>query len=170
MPPAAPDTAGPPPDTADIYEMWRQLGRQLAALRREAGLTQMALGALTGFSRSEVSVAEIGRLTHAGSFWRACDKALGTGGILAAGADQIIAARNAAHRAAACAAQEAREAQALAVYAAARDQRGVSAAVSGVQSCPACGGEVTVLTTLIPGKARKARDTAPRPVSRGGVA
>jgi helix-turn-helix protein len=133
--------------------MWQQLGRQMAALRRKAGLTQMALGALTGYSRSEASVAEIGRLTHAGSFWQACDKALGTGGILSAGAEQIVAARNAAHHAAACAAQEAREARALAVFAAARDQRAVSAGVSAVQPCPNCGCEVTVLTTLIPGSA-----------------
>jgi DNA-binding transcriptional regulator YiaG len=47
-----------------IDALWRELGRQLAALRREAGLTQMALAALTGFSRTTVSVAEVGRATR----------------------------------------------------------------------------------------------------------
>jgi len=141
------------PGNGGIDAMWRELGRQLAALRREAGLTQMALAALIRFSRTSVSMAETSRQEQHPEFWRACDKALSTGGVLAAGAEQVRAARKAGEHAAACAAQEAREAWALAAFAAARDQRGLSAAVSAVQPCPSCGGQVTVLTTLIPGTA-----------------
>ena len=147
--------------------MWRELGRQLAALRREAGLTQVALAALAGFSRTAVSLAEIGRAQHSHEFWQACDEALGTGGVLAAGAEQISAVRSAGEHAAACAAQEAREARALAAFAAARDQREVSAGVSAVQPCPNCGCQVTVLTTLIPGTADGA---SARPGPDAGIA
>jgi transcriptional regulator with XRE-family HTH domain len=99
-------------DSGNIAAMQRELGRQLAALRREAGLTQHGLAALAGFSRTTVSLAEIGRQSQAREFWVACDKALDTGGALAAGADQIDAVRDAEQRAAASAAQEAREARA----------------------------------------------------------
>jgi transcriptional regulator with XRE-family HTH domain len=83
-----------------VPALLRELGQQLAALRREAGLTQENLGALAGFSRSTVSVAEIGRQPHAREFWAACDKALDSGGVLAAGFDQIDAVREAEERAA----------------------------------------------------------------------
>jgi hypothetical protein len=79
---------------------------------------------------------------------------LGTGGMLTAGAKQIGVARKAEQHAAACATQEAREARALAAFAAARDQRVLTAGVSAVQSCPNCGCEVTVLTTLVPSLTR----------------
>ncbi|HUZ24316.1 MAG TPA: helix-turn-helix transcriptional regulator, partial [Streptosporangiaceae bacterium] len=136
-------------DSENIAAMQRELGRQLAALRRGAGLTQEGLAALAGFSRSTVSVAEIGRQAHAREFWEACDKALDTDGVLAAGFDQVDAVRDAEQRAAARAAQEAREVRALAALSAAREHGGVTAGVTAVQSCPHCGGEVTVLTTLI---------------------
>lgn len=134
----------------NIVALQKDLGRQLAALRREAGLTQEGLAALAGFSRSAVSLAEIGRQNQAREFWQACDKALATGGVLAAGADQISAVRDAEQRAAALAAQEARQARALAALTAARQLSGVAAAVTAVQACPHCGSDVTVLTTLIP--------------------
>jgi hypothetical protein len=104
---------------------------------------------VAGFSRSTVSLAEIGRQSQARDFWEACDKALDTGGVLTAGADQIGKVRDAEQRAAALAAQEAREARALAALTAAQRHSGVSAGVTGVQACPHCGGEVTVLTTLM---------------------
>jgi transcriptional regulator with XRE-family HTH domain len=136
-------------DSESIAAMQRELGRQLAALRRRAGLTQEGLAALAGFSRSTVSVAELGRQAHAREFWEACDKALNAGGVLAAGVDQVDAVRDAEQRAAARAAQEAREALALTALSAARRHGGVTAGVTAVQPCPHCGGEVTVLTTLI---------------------
>jgi len=136
-------------DSETVAAMVRELGRQLAALRREAGLTQHGLAGLTGFSRTTVSMAEIGRPSQAREFWQACDKALDTAGVLAAGADQIDAVRDAEQRAAALAAHEARQARALAALAAAR-HGGVTAAVTAIQECPHCGGQITVLTTLIP--------------------
>jgi transcriptional regulator with XRE-family HTH domain len=138
-------------DSDNVAAMQRELGRQLAALRRAAGLTQHGLAAVAGFSRSTVSLAEIGRQSQARDFWEACDKALDAGGVLTAGADQIDKVRDAEQRAAALAAQEAREARALAALTAAQLRSGVSAGVTGVQASPHCGGEVTVLTTLIPG-------------------
>jgi transcriptional regulator with XRE-family HTH domain len=137
-------------DSENVGGMLRDLGRQLAALRRQAGLTQHALAGLASFSRSAVSLAEIGRQSQAREFWQACDKALDTGGVLAAGADQVSAVREAEQRAAALAAQEARQARALAALNAARQRTGVTAGVTAVQPCPHCGGEVTVLTTLMP--------------------
>jgi transcriptional regulator with XRE-family HTH domain len=136
-------------DSENITAMQRELGRQLAALRREAGLTQETLAALAGFSRSTISVAEIGRQAHAREFWEACDKALDADGGLAAGFDQVDAVRDAEQHAAARAAQEAREARALATLGAARQHGGVTAGVTAVQPCPHCGGEVTIVTTLI---------------------
>jgi transcriptional regulator with XRE-family HTH domain len=137
-------------DSEPIAALQRELGRQLAALRREAGLTQHGLAALVGFARSTVSLAEIGRQSQTRGFWEACDKALNTGGVLTTGTDQIEAVRDAGQRADALAAQEAREAQVLAALAAAQDHSGVRTGVTAVQPCPHCGGEVAVLTTLIP--------------------
>jgi transcriptional regulator with XRE-family HTH domain len=136
-------------DSENIAAMQRELGRQLAALRRQAGLTQEGLAGLAGFSRSTVSVAEIGRPAHAREFWEACDKALDSGGVLAAGFAQIEAVGDAEQHAAARAAQEAREARALAALSAAGQPGGVTAGVTAVQPCPHCGQEITVLTTLI---------------------
>jgi transcriptional regulator with XRE-family HTH domain len=137
-------------DSESIAGMLRDLGRQLAALRRQAGLTQQALAGLAGFSRSAVSLAEIGRQSQAREFWQACDRALDTGGLLSAGADQVSAVREAQEHAAALAAQEARQARALAALAEAGQHSSVTARVTAIQPCPHCGGEVTVLTTFIP--------------------
>jgi transcriptional regulator with XRE-family HTH domain len=135
-------------DSGNVAAMGRELGRQLAALRRQAGLAQRGLAALAGFSRTTVSMAEIGRACHR-EFWEACDKVLDTGGALTTGADQIDAVRDAERRAAARAAHDARQARAMAALATASDHRGVQATAAAVQACPHCGGQVTVLTTLI---------------------
>jgi transcriptional regulator with XRE-family HTH domain len=134
----------------NICLMQRELGQQLASLRRQAGLTQQELAALAGFARSTVSMAEIGRQYQAREFWLACDKALNTGGVLAAGTDEIDAVHDAEQAAAALTAQQARQARALAAMAAAHQGDGLTAAATAIQACPHCGGEVTVLTTLIP--------------------
>jgi transcriptional regulator with XRE-family HTH domain len=155
-------------DSENIAAMRRELGRQLAALRRCAGLTQEGLAELAGFSRSTVSLAEIGRQSHARGFWKACDKALDTGGVLADGVDQIDAVGDAEQRAAASAAQELREAQALAALTAVRQCGSVTARVTAVQECPHCGGEVTVLTTLIPLTAAQATTVTARPSLKHG--
>jgi transcriptional regulator with XRE-family HTH domain len=138
-------------DSPSVAVMRRELGRQLAALRRQAGLTQQGLADRIAFSRPTVSVAEIGRQPHARQFWSSCDTALATGGTLARGHDQIAAVRDAEQRATARAAQEAREARALAAFTAARDHHDITAAVTAIQPCPECGCPVTIMTTLIPG-------------------
>lgn len=156
-----------------VLVLLRELGQQLAALRREAGLTQEDLGALTTFSRSTVSVAEIGHQPQSRPFWAACDKALDTGGVLAAGCDQIHAVCQAEERATARAAQQAREARALAAFTAAQHHDGVAAGVTAVQPCPQCGCQVAVLTTLIqqppvPATAGNANDAVPSRAARTG--
>lgn len=135
-----------------IDVMQRELGRQLAALRRAAGLTQHELAALIRFARSTLSTAEAatGGQRQGPEFWQACDRALNTRGELAAGAEQIRWARKAAEHAAARAAQETREAGAMAVFAAARQKTDVLAGVSDLRPCPNCGFQVAVVTTLIP--------------------
>ena len=55
-------------DSGNIAAMQRELGCQLAAQRREAGLTQHGLAALAGFSRTTVSMAEIVRIFPAALF------------------------------------------------------------------------------------------------------
>ena len=133
-------------DSGSIAAMGRELGRQLAALRRQAGLTQHGLAVLAGFSRTTVSMAEIGHGYQARQFWEACDKALDTDGALTTGADQLDTVRDTERRAAAYAAQQARQAQAVA---AAGGHSGARAAVAAIQPCPHCGGQVTVVATLI---------------------
>jgi len=141
------DIAG---DSIDV--MRRALGRQLAALRREAGLTQHELAALISFSRSSLSTAEAATIgqRQGPEFWQACDRALKARGVLADGAEQIRQARKAAERATARAAQEAREARAMAIFAAAREKTEVPARVSDLRPCPNCGCQVAIVTTLIP--------------------
>lgn len=53
------------------------LGRRLAAYRRTFGLTQEALAAKTGYSRSTIANVETGRQKGPRSFWQRCDDALG---------------------------------------------------------------------------------------------
>ncbi len=52
------------------------LGRQLAASRRAAGLSQEQLAPLSGYSQSTVANSEIGRQRVPRGFWRRCDDAL----------------------------------------------------------------------------------------------
>src|SRR6266498_1533743 len=68
-----------------IAEARRQLGRQLAALRKAAGYSsQHDLAPLTFYGRSTIANVETGR-QHAGrAFWQRCDE------VLAAGADEAI--------------------------------------------------------------------------------
>ena len=78
-PPRAGDTAG-------------TLSRALAALRRAAGLTQLELAALTGYSVTTIGHAETGRLWQSRAFWEKADLMLA--------ADGELTRRHDAHRAA----------------------------------------------------------------------
>ncbi len=59
-----------------------EMGRQLAAARRGAGLSQRGLGAKAGYSRSTISDMEGGIEPGSAAAWEAVDQALGTGGRL----------------------------------------------------------------------------------------
>ena len=148
-----------------ITAMRRELGRQLAALRREARLTQEELASQAGFSRSAVSVAEIGGKGPAREFWVAVDRALTTRDVLTAGYTQIIAVHKAQQRAAAQAAQRAREAQALAALADASEHDDIHSAAS-IQACPHCGQDIAVLITLVPAPAGRDSQPPSRPAER----
>ena len=96
--------AGP----GDVAGAWAALGRQLAASRRAAGLSQERLAPLSGYSRSTVANAETGRQRVPRDFWERCDGALGTGSALARGFDELAAMRRQEHLREAAAARQAR--------------------------------------------------------------
>ena len=69
--------------------MRRALGRQLAAMRNRAGLSQWDLAPLTGYSRSTLSDAELGRHRLRREFWLRCDALLKADGRLVTAYDRI---------------------------------------------------------------------------------
>jgi transcriptional regulator with XRE-family HTH domain len=83
-----------PDETTDqsLLQMRRALGRQLAALRNRAGLSQWDLAPMTGYSRSTLSDAELGRHRLRREFWVRCDELLKADGRLVAGYDRIESA------------------------------------------------------------------------------
>jgi transcriptional regulator with XRE-family HTH domain len=95
-----------------VWEMRRALGRRLAALRSQAGFSQWEFAPLTGYSRSTLSDAELGRHRLRQEFWLRCDAALGAGGALVSAYDRIEAAAAALRRNARSQAQAVREEQA----------------------------------------------------------
>ena len=79
-----------------LTSMYRQLGRRLATLRKQAGHTQHSLAAeLDGYGRSAIAGAETGK-PPARDFWVEVDRRLKTGAELANAYDQIVAAKLAA--------------------------------------------------------------------------
>ena len=72
-----------------LLQMRRALGRQLAALRNRAGLSQWDLAPLTGYSRSTLSDAELGRHRLRRQFWLRCDELLKAEGRLVASYDRV---------------------------------------------------------------------------------
>jgi hypothetical protein len=95
-----------------IWEQRRALGGRLAALRSRSGFSQWEFAPLTGYSRSTLSDAELGRHRLRREFWQRCDDALRAEGALTAAYDRIEAQATAARRSARSQAQAAREAQA----------------------------------------------------------
>jgi transcriptional regulator with XRE-family HTH domain len=140
-----------------VREMRRGLGRELAARRREAGFSQRQLAPLTGYARSTVSDAELGRHHVRRDFWERCQRVLRIGGELTGRYDQIEAVAAAWHAAVVRAAQAAREERA-AVWPAAPALPATPltgngavrspAGVVTVQACPACRHPVAVITVL----------------------
>jgi len=72
-----------------LWQMRRALGRHLAALRNRAGLSQWEFAPLTGYSRSTLSDAELGRHRLRREFWQRCDELLKADGHLVGSYDRI---------------------------------------------------------------------------------
>jgi diguanylate cyclase (GGDEF)-like protein len=127
-----------------------KLGQELAAWRKQAGLSQEELRQRTGYSRSLVASAETGKGANL-AFWVAADTALGAGGVLAASAERIDAAVAAARSRAARQSWRARSRAAEPGMTAPHDP-GILAAADC--ACPVCGAALAtisrVTTTLIP--------------------
>jgi DNA-binding XRE family transcriptional regulator len=119
----------------------QELGRQLAAWRARAGMTQRGLARLTGYSRSAIASAEAGQ-PAAAAFWLAVDRATGAGGRLAAAQARIEAAVAAARRQAARAAWEVRMDAAEPGTVSAPPQDAPMAVTDS--PCPRCGQPLTV--------------------------
>ena len=100
--------ASPVADADGLAGAWGALGRQLAASRRAAGLSQARLALLAEYSRSTVANAETGRQHVPREFWARCDIALGTGTALMRGYDEVAAATRRRELQAASAARRAR--------------------------------------------------------------
>jgi transcriptional regulator with XRE-family HTH domain len=92
-----------------VREMRRGLGRELAARRRAAGFSQRQLAPLTGYTRSTLSDAELGRHHVRRDFWERCQRVLRVNGELTGCYDQIEAVAAAWRAAEIRAAQAARE-------------------------------------------------------------
>jgi Helix-turn-helix domain len=103
---AGPDAAG---DAETVAQMRRALGQQLAAMRNRAGLSQWDLAPLTGYSRSTLSDAELGRHRLRREFWLRCDGLLKADGRLVAAYDRIETAAAVISQRARSTAQLARE-------------------------------------------------------------
>lgn len=70
----------------------RELGEQLATLRGAAGHKQTELAGLTGYSRSSIANAEVGRQPMPREFWVRADDLLGGQGALVESHDKITLA------------------------------------------------------------------------------
>ena len=100
------------PHAERVWEQRRALGRRLASLRSRAGFSQWEFAPLTGYSRSTLSDAELGRHRLRREFWQRCDEALTAGGVLTAAYDRIEVVATAVRRTARSQAQAARDEQA----------------------------------------------------------
>ena len=71
----------------------RALGQQLAALREAAEIGQQQVARRTGYSRSSVAHAEVGRQLLTREFWQTADELLQADGALLASYEQVRAAK-----------------------------------------------------------------------------
>jgi transcriptional regulator with XRE-family HTH domain len=116
----------------DVWEMRRELGQRLASLWSQAGLTQREFAPLTGYARSTLSDAELGRHHLARDFWERSERVLNAGTVLTDRYDQIEAAAAAARALTRQAAQAARHPREPA------RPEPLPQAGSIVQACPVC--------------------------------
>lgn len=78
-------------DAQHVRAAWRDLGRQLAAQRQGAGLSQKRFAVETRYSRSSIANIEVGLQHVDRSFWEKADEILGAGGELVQGYDRAEA-------------------------------------------------------------------------------
>ena len=76
-------------ESEPVRALRRQLGRRLAAARKEAGYAQREFARRINYARSTLSTVESGVQRAGLAFWEACDDALGTGGEFELGYDRI---------------------------------------------------------------------------------
>ncbi len=74
-----------------VADARKDLGRQLAAWRAVAGVTQVELAKLICYSRSQIGNVEIGRDYTTRRFWHSADTAVGAHGALLAAFDRVDA-------------------------------------------------------------------------------
>jgi len=79
------------PDLEDITQLRRELGRDLAARRKAAGMLQEELADRIGHTRGSLSNAETGSRDKSRKFWQSCDNVLSTGTRYADSYDRIYA-------------------------------------------------------------------------------
>lgn len=79
-------------DADQVERAWLALGRQFAACRKAARLSQDQLAALADYSRSTVANVETGRQRVRPEFWAKCDEVLSTGDALRRGLADVQAA------------------------------------------------------------------------------
>jgi transcriptional regulator with XRE-family HTH domain len=136
-----------------VREMRQGLGRELATRRRAAGFSQRRLAPLTGYARSTLSDAELGRHHVRRDFWERCQRVLRISGELTGRYDQIEAVAAAWRAATVRALQAARERQAAdwaegPLGPGDAGPAATSADMVTVQPCPACRQPVAVVTVL----------------------
>jgi diguanylate cyclase (GGDEF)-like protein len=155
-------TAGNPAGSKDAQRRdRRELGRQLAAWRARAHLSQRELAHRTGYTRSTISSAEAGEPLSA-QFWARADRALAAEGRLIAAHACIEAAASAARRRAAKLTWWTRAGAAGPGPAGATPDDG---GITVDSACPGCGAPITIsaqVTAVLPQHA-SARPAAREP-------
>lgn len=80
-------------EPTEVVELRRMLGRRLAVLRGEAGLTQNEIAVALHYDRTSVAHIETGRQGAPRVFWERVDRLLGANGALVAGYDELAHAK-----------------------------------------------------------------------------
>jgi transcriptional regulator with XRE-family HTH domain len=137
----------------EVWQMRRALGRRLAILRAGAGYSQREFAPCTGYSRSTLSDAELGRHKVARDFWERCQRALKVGPELADHFDRIesvaVAWREASRRAAQAARDPGVPDQLPGhPQSPAGGAGGIPGDIVTVQTCPNCRQRVAVISVL----------------------
>jgi transcriptional regulator with XRE-family HTH domain len=76
-------------DSESVRSLRRELGRQLAAARKDSGFAQREFARRINYARSTLSTVESGVQRAGKAFWEACDHTLKTGGTFARSHDRI---------------------------------------------------------------------------------